>query len=667
MHHLADSKPDQPEESSAGAAVAAAAGATAATAVPAGDGESPASSSRWRPWWRRGRRFPAVEFTAGLVILVLLVACVVKGTGLKTWLVRLVVPSYKARPTVIATRPGNFESGVPLDAFVAVDIELPNSGRVVDASSLPPHRADTVRLIRTGDNTVVPAHVNTTGGGDAIVLQPATPLEPNTQYTFEITPGVVDTAGSPFRYFKTNFTTAAAGRAEQFPAAFEKVELPTADRVARAMFTCVTIGPDGRLYASAFDGRILRFDVNVADGTLGEPTTLGAVAARNGGPRLVTGIEFDPASTPAAPVLWVSHGQLTQERAQDWTGKISRLSGGDLSTYQDVIVNLPRGVKDHLNNQIAFGPDGALYFAQASNSAMGAPDHKWGYRPERLLSAAILRLDPAGVPPPGAPPIDARTEELAPGAAPYDPYAPEAPLTIYATGIRNGYDLLWHSNGSFYAPINGSAAGGNSPGSDDPRGAHARRPDTGWPWAGPPVPALTNILHTEDDTLLLVDRDAYYGHPNPLRGEFLLNGANPTAGADPAEVPAYPVGTRPDPNFRTDSFSFGKNLAPTGIIEYKTPGPLAGKILVTRYSGGDDVIVLSPDGPRGAITESFTGIDGLTGFSDPLDLIEDTRNGNLYVVEFGSLRLTLARPIKGGVSKRVFRLAVSHGQSAHAN
>lgn len=93
---------------------------------------------------------------------------------------------------------------------------------------------------------------------------------------------------------------------------------------------------------------------------------------------------------------------------------------------------------------------------------------------------------------------------------------------------------------------------------------------------------------------------------------------------DPGEVPTYPVGTRADPNYRADSFSFGKNLAPTGIIEYKTPGPLAGKILVTRYSGGDDVIVLSPDGPGGAISDSFTGIDGLTGFSDPLDLVEDT-------------------------------------------
>ncbi len=82
-----------------------------------------------------------------------------------------------------------------------------------------------------------------------------------------------------------------------------------------------------------------------------------------------------------------------------------------------MVVGLPRGWKDHLNNQIAFGPDGALYFCQAANTAMEAPDHKWGYRPERLLTAAILRLDVNAVL--GADkPLDVKTEE----GGHYDPY-----------------------------------------------------------------------------------------------------------------------------------------------------------------------------------------------------------------------------------------------------
>ena len=602
-----------------------------------------------------------VELTAIAVIALLLVACLAKGRGLKTWLVRLVYPAYKARPSVISSRPSDFESNVALDAFVACELHLPHAGNSVDARTLPPERADTVRLVRFGDRRPVPSNVNTTGAGDAIVLKPLEPLEPNTQYSFEVTPGVCDTAGTPFVYYSARFTTAAGSKPESFPAAFEKVSLPmgssSGDRPQ--IFTCVAIGPDERLYVSAFDGRILRFDIDPADGTLSPPTTISTVISANAGPRLVTGFTFDPASTASNLIVWVSHGQLSTERSDDWTGKISRLSGPGLSDYRDVVVNLPRATKDHLNNQPVFGPDGALYFAQASNTAMGAPDSVWSWRPERLLSAAVLRLDVSKLKD-RTQPLDVKTEE---GGA-YDPFAPDAPLTIYATGIRNGYDLLFHSSGKLYAPINGSAAGGNAPASSTGP-ENARRIDTGKPYAGPDVPALQNVQQTEEDTLLLVERGAYYGHPNPLRGEFVLDGGNPTAGRDPHEILAYPVGTKPDVNYR-GAFSFGAHLAPTGIIEYKADGPLKGKILVTRYSGGDDVIVLTP-GPGGEIVEALTGIEGLTGFRDPLDLVHDPRNGNLYVIEFGANPLTLLRPIPGAVSKRVFRQSSLQITQAHAN
>ena len=70
-------------------------------------------------------------------------------------------------------------------------------------------------------------------------------------------------------------------------------------------------------------------------------------------------------------------------------------------------------------------------------------------------------------------------------------------------------------------------------------------------------------------------------------------------------------------------------------------------------AGQDDVIVLAP-GPDGNVTESVTGITGLTGFIDPLDLVEDPRTGNLYIAEFGGQKLTLLRPHEAASSK-VFR------------
>ena len=36
-------------------------------------------------------------------------------------------------------------------------------------------------------------------------------------------------------------------------------------------------------------------------------------------------------------------------------------------------------------------------------------------------------------------------------------------MTVYASGIRNAFDLVWHTNGQLYVPTNGSAAGGNTP------------------------------------------------------------------------------------------------------------------------------------------------------------------------------------------------------------
>ena len=178
--------------------------------------------------------------------------------------------------------------------------------------------------------------------------------------------------------------------------------------------------------------------------------------AANHGPRLITGIVFDPSATADDLILWVSHGQMAVENATDWTGKISALRGPRLEKYQDIIVGLPRAYRDHLNFKPSFGPDGMLYFDQGSMTSVGGPDKKWNMRHEHLLSAACLRLDPKLV---TNPPLDVKTED----GGEYDPYAAGAPLTIYATGIRSGFELLFHRNGVLYTGLNGAAAGGSVP------------------------------------------------------------------------------------------------------------------------------------------------------------------------------------------------------------
>lgn len=534
-------------------------------------------------------------------------------------------------PRISFTRPANNERDVLPNSFISCDVILPNKGRGVDAATM---NDENILLYHSKGNVPVKVQFNTSGAGDAIVVTPLDLLEPSTQYTFEVKSGVKDTGGDWFLPFKMRFSTADGAPVTDYPIAFEKVMLPNTS-VGQSAYTGLTWGPDGKLYAATFEGRILRYAIK-PDGTLDEPETIMTVMSANNGPRTITGIVFEPKSTKENPIVWVTHSQMSVhegriENADDWTGKISRISGEKLDKYEDVVINLPRAFKDHMNFQPVFGPDGALYFCQGSNTSTGAPDRKWNYRTERLLTAACLRLDLTKL---KSLPLDVKTEE----GGTYDPRSTDAPLTLYATGVRCGYDLLWHSNGSLYCGVNGGAAGGAVP-------------------VGPNSPAIENVLTTTQDLLIRIKPGKYYGHPNPKRNEYVLMGGNPTLDRDPQQVQDYDAGIMPEKNFEVPVYDFGKSVSPNGLCEYRSNalgGKLKGKILVTCYSGGKQIIVLTP-GPDGSIIESETGIEGFTQFSDPLDIVDDPATGNLYVAEYGGGgRITLLRPKEGGTSRKVF-------------
>lgn len=568
-----------------------------------------------------------------------------------------------ARPTVTAVRVGGVAvptvSPVPRDSFIAADVSLPTPGAGVDTLTLD---SNSVKLYRTSDHSPVSGVLNTSGGGDAIVLTPSDALEPGVTYTFEVTDSLKDTSGASFIPVSVTFTTDTNEIQTDPSLAFEKVTLAAAQGKT---YTGLTIGPDGKLYASTIDGLIQRFAIN-PDGTLGTPQDITSLQTKEGGQTLLIGMAFDPASTAANPILWVTHSQysdITTPTAADFTGKVSKLTGANLQTVTTMVVNLPRSVRDHMTNQLVFGPDGKIYFAQGANTAMGAPDNAWGLRSEHMLNAAVLRLDPAKLP--ASLPLDVKTPDA---GGTYNPYNSNNALTIYATGVRNAYDLVWTTAGRLFAPTNGSAAGGSTPGT--PSGTYSFGANTridyvpNGAYTGPDVPALSNVQLTQNDYLFNIVQGGYYGNPNPTRAEFVLNGGNPTSGPDGVtEVTAYPTGTLPDRNYRGNNtgtvsklggsaYNIGKNYSPNGVIEYKSTnfnGALKGKLLVAEYSGGDDIAVLTPDA-NGNITGVKRGIAGLTHFTDPLDLVEDTNTGNLYVAEFGGQRITLVKPIAPGAN-----------------
>lgn len=544
----------------------------------------------------------------------------------------IIQPSVSQRPSVVSVNPENSSENVSENTSISTDIlNLPNGA--IDNTTLT---TASVYLTEESTGTVVASNVNGTGGGDAITLAPSAPLRLGTSYNFNITSGVKDLTGASFIPYSSTFTTGSGSSGQLLNARFVKINLPNA--VGR--HSSLTMGPDGKLYALSIDGLIKRFPVNI-DGTLGTPDTLYSLQDAYGArqQRLAIGFTFDPSATATNLIAWVTHSTFVFLNGPPWDGKLTRLSGNNLQNIQDVLVNLPRSAKDHLTNSIAFGPDKALYFTQGSRSAMGRADNTWDNRNEGLLSGAVLRLDVSKL---GILPLDVKTSD---GGGVYNPYAANAPLTIYASGVRNAYDLVWHSNGSLYIPTNGSAAGGNTPAS----AAGTLRPD-GSNYSGPVVPGLTNVQQTQKDFLLRIVKGGYYGHPNPLRGEYVMNGGNPTTSIDPAQVNDYPVGILPDANWRGYSFDFQNNKSPDGAIEYKSNtfnGALKGKLLVVRYSQNDDIITLTPGGPNNDIISSTEGayIEGFSGFIDPLDLTEDTLTGNIYVSEYGGDgKITLLRP-----------------------
>ncbi|MEO7800835.1 MAG: Ig-like domain-containing protein, partial [Ginsengibacter sp.] len=534
------------------------------------------------------------------------------------------VASNTNRPSVVSVSPQNSATNVSVNASISTSIlKLPNGG--INNNTITP---STVTLKEDVTGVMVSANVNGTGGGDAITLVPQASLKINTSYRFTITAGVKDLADSAFVPYSIVFKTGSDTATRLLNVAFDKITLTN----TVGQHSSITIGPDNKLYAITIDGIIKRFTINTY-GTLGTPQLIYSLQDETGTrqKRLAVGLAFDPTSTATNLIAWVTHSSFMFVNGPDWDGKLTKLSGSNLENVQDVLINLPRSKKDHLTNSIGFGPDNNLYFTQGSNSGMGRADNNWGLRSEHLLSAAVLKLNLSligGI----TLPLDVKTSE---GGGFYDPFAINAPLKIYASGIRNAYDLLWHSNGQLYVAANGSAAGGNTPSS-----VTGTIRTNGKPYSGPIVPELTNVQQTQEDYLFKVQQGGYYGHPNALRGEYVLNGGNPSSAMDSAQVDAYPVGTRPDINYKGFAFDFQHNKSPDGTIEYKSStfnSALKGKILVVRYSQNDDIIVLTPGGTNKNII-SYTegaGIPGFSGFSDPLDLIENTLNGNIYVSEYG--------------------------------
>ncbi|MFS4438004.1 carbohydrate-binding protein [Paracoccaceae bacterium GXU_MW_L88] len=592
------------------------------------------------------------------------------------------------------------------DGELPTDID-PTSSLVVGVNLQAPGNrgpnvayVDNVKLVETLTGIEVEIDVQVSGGADSLTIRPLEDLKENTSYTLKVQDvmdlGAVSDPDAPLRQMQDLTTTFVTGEAPEDVArevAFDTTTQLDGFGDGAFGYTTIEFGPDGKLYVGTITGEIHRWDVN-ADGSIDKASqeTLSLDYLEEGTDRRgIVGMVFDPNDpntiwiTDNAPIPRESKAYSTPE----FSGRVSKITLGDngdfdTATAETFAFGFPRSGGDHLTNSLEFRknpdfgqadePEYLLYLSQGSNSAAGDPDNAWGNRPERLFNAAILEIDISQEAPAGG--FDVRTEPIDYDDVPtttfpdsdfnddgtypgmYNPYADDAVVKIYATGVRNAYDLVWHSNGNLYVPTNGTASGGKTP-------------------TDPTQPGLdTTITNSpkQYDYLFTVDEGGYYGHPVTLRDEYVLNGGNPTSGLDPNEVVSgndgnpntdgYEVGVQPDENYDLDGvYNLGYNRSPNGVTEYTGNAfgsNLKGAVVFAQFSVGDNVRYITVD-ELGNITgdDVLRRPDGsvIDDYIDPLDIIENPVTGQLYLMTLnrgtGASQLILLTPAPGGVTQDI--------------
>lgn len=175
--------------------------------------------------------------------------------------------------------------------------------------------------------------------------------------------------------------------------------------------TSLTFGPDGKLYGCDLTGEVWMANVNSGTGQVHAPDI------------------FAKGFDKPVGLVWLGNRLYVSS-----LGKISYLqdlnADGQADSTTDIVTGLPvRLYDDHQNNGLAVGSDGHLYFGVGSTSNSQPETH--------ANAASILRVSPDG-----------------------------SNLEVFATGIRNAYDLAFNSHNDLFATDNGPAGFEPTPGDE---------------------------------------------------------------------------------------------------------------------------------------------------------------------------------------------------------
>ncbi|MEM7592609.1 MAG: hypothetical protein AAF383_13985 [Cyanobacteria bacterium P01_A01_bin.83] len=511
--------------------------------------------------------------------------------------------------------------------------------------------------------------------------------------------------------------------------------------------TSIQFGSDGRLYVTEQNGTINAFTVEIQDdeyvATANEELRLpnGAEVIRSiqnhnddgsssdESDRQVTGLVVT--GTAENPILYVSSSDARIGRFNDVnldtnSGVVTQLTwNGAEWEAVDIVRGLPRSEENHSVNGMVLSEDGTkLYLMVGGNTNNGAPSDFFAYTGEYALSGTVLEIDlediasrpiltdPLGgqngtsrqyvydLPTLDDPTITNVSDGVGEDISGLDENGPwggndgfnmailpaDAPLRIFADGLRNQYDIVLSESGQLYTVDNGSNdnLGGNpldvngNPTEQPGAGEATNTPNDGG--AGDPEPLF-----------LLQDGD-YFGHPNPARSNQDLawtvygDDGNPDSSLSPNSVDSLadlvpdgvdiadgfiidPSKFTGDPTrlaqsgIRVERDSAASNAIVTlgsssnGLAEYTDDlfgGILTGSLIVTQFNGNITLLNLSDDGTSveplidptaGNEVIDDDGIFTLaTGQSSPLDVVTTGPEGTIWVAEFGSNNINVFAP-----------------------
>jgi glucose/arabinose dehydrogenase len=365
--------------------------------------------------------------------------------------------------------------------------------------------------------------------------------------------------------------------------------------------TSLAFGPDGRLYVASWT-EIQALTLNAMGDSV---VSSEQIAAELNG---VLGIAFDP-TTGNSPMTLYASGQ-DESAPAGYQGVITKLTAPGWQR-EDVITGLPTSAPllNHLTNGIAFDNEGRLLIAQGSSTDSGLANPGFAtYWNETPLSAAILVADVH------APGFD--------GDITYSDGPPDhdnidqtgGDVSVFASGTRNPYDLVVHTNGLIYATDNGPL--GRATSLDCETGG-----------------GTSSVA----DELNLIEEGNYYGAPNRNRGR-----------TDPRQCIYRAPQLGDGPDYTGPIATLPGHCSCDGMAEYtasRFSGALQGNLIIAEFIRGNvSMIELSEDG-RSVVGQSELEDD----FEAPLDIaVSDA--GGIYIADYEANGIWFLLPDEGSVT-----------------